>query len=110
MWTAGGKTFLKFVEHLVRHLLAFPAPNYLSNLQSYGFLKFTSHQVSKIGQNQSMLINPPYVYRQGKFFLTLAICTRGYFFQNLIKLSFIMPDVSPYNGSLKILNNSARGT
>ena len=66
IWTAGGKTFLNCVEHLVRHLLAFPEPNYLSNSQSYVFMKFTSHQASKISQNQSMLRIPPYVCRRGK--------------------------------------------
>ena len=54
IWTAGGKTFLNSVEYLTKYLLAFLVPNYLSNSQSYAFLKFTSHRISKISLNQSM--------------------------------------------------------
>ena len=57
IWTAGGKTFLNSLEYLTKYLLAFLAPNYLSNSQGYAFMKFTSHQVSKIGQKLAILRN-----------------------------------------------------
>ena len=55
MWTAGGKTFLNFVEDLTKYLLAFVAPNYLSDSQSYDLMNFGVSLVSEIGQNLSML-------------------------------------------------------
>ena len=66
MWTAGGKTFLNFSEDLTRYLLAFLGPNYLSNSQSYDIINFGVSLGSKLGQNQSMVGNAPYVCRRGK--------------------------------------------
>ena len=54
-----GKTILNLIEDLIRYLLAFLAPNYLSHSQSYEFMNFTSQPGSEIGQNQSMLRNTP---------------------------------------------------
>ena len=67
MWTAGGKTFLNFLENLTRYLLAFLIPNYLSISQSYDLMNFDVSLGSEIGQNLSMVGNAPYVFRQGKY-------------------------------------------
>ena len=75
VWTAGGKTFLNLLEHLTKYLLAFLAPNYLSNSQSYEFMKFGSPEVSKIGQKRSMLRNPPKSAAREKIFLPPAVYT-----------------------------------
>ena len=40
MWTARGKMCLKLLNDLTRYLLAFLAPNYLSNSQSYDLMNF----------------------------------------------------------------------
>ena len=48
MWTAGGKTILKPIEYLIGWLLAFLAPNYLSNSRNYGFPNYTSPQYLQI--------------------------------------------------------------
>ena len=66
MWTAGGKTFLSLLEYLTRYLLAFLAPNYLSNSQSYKVMKFGSPELSKIGQKRSILRNPSKCAAKGK--------------------------------------------
>ena len=54
------------VEDLMKYLLAFLARNYLSNSQSYDLMNFGVSLGSKLGQNQSMVENAPYVCRQGK--------------------------------------------
>ena len=48
---AGGKTFLNLVEDLTEYLLAFLAPNYLSNSQSYVIIKLGTRLSTKIDQN-----------------------------------------------------------
>ena len=66
IWTTGGKTMSNLLEYLTGYLLTFLEPNSLSNSKSYEFLKFTSHNTSKIGQKRYMLPNFPQSCRQGQ--------------------------------------------
>ena len=69
IWTARGKTFLNLIEDTRRYLLAFLEVNYLSNSQSYVFMKLTSCRslelylkLVKIAPRRKI---PPNVCRQG---------------------------------------------
>ena len=88
MWTAGGKTILNLQEKYTKYLLAFLARNYLSNSQSYNSCKFTSHSVSKLGQNTPMLRNPPKWIAGGKIILTLAADTILYWLSKFDENNF----------------------
>ena len=72
MWTAGGKTILKPMGYLTRWLLAFLAPNYLSNSQSYVIIKFGTRLSSKFDQNVQQCQIPVMCAARGKLFLKLV--------------------------------------
>ena len=67
---ARGKTFLNLVEDTCRYTLEFLGPNFLSNSQSYVFMKFTSLELLTLFLKLAKVVPkreiPSYVCLQGK--------------------------------------------
>ena len=113
MLNARGKTFLNLVEDLTEYLLAFLAPNYLSNSQSYVIIKFGTRLSSKFDQNVQQCQIPVMCAARGKLFLKLVAHALKSVFRNfrehnsqndktadIMSLALFAPSKFPQNNQL----------
>ena len=100
MWTARGKAVLNLVEDLTKYLLALLAPSHLSNSQSYKFMNFTAHLVSKLAKISEFFEIHPMCVAGGKIILTLAVRTFLYLHLKFYKSFFLIDKTTVMRSSL----------